>query len=107
MCNRQAVFQQICDEIKGSTAISQCERLGQALLLLGHVSTLECKDFLDIYSPSARKHELVKQGWRIQLCWEDTPSKTGDSRKIGLYVLSSISTETAAIGENQELELLQ
>jgi hypothetical protein len=60
-----------------------------ALKTLGTVSTFECRHFLDIYCPPARKFDLVQDGYVIDTHWQTIHPESGDTHRVGLYVLKS------------------
>lgn len=60
-----------------------------ALKELGSVSTYECRQFLDIYCPPARKFDLVQQGYPIETQWQTIQAESGEQRRVGVYVLKS------------------
>lgn len=71
----------------GNHHTSQLARMALALQELGSVSTYECRQFLDIYCPPARKFDLVQQGCRIETHWQSIESDCGQIHRVGLYVL--------------------
>ena len=71
----------------GNHHTSQSVRMALALQELGSVSTYECRQLLDIYCPTARKSDLVRQGYRIETHWQSIESDCGQTHRVGLYVL--------------------
>lgn len=71
----------------GNRCSQQRIRLAHALFALRMVSTYECREYLDIYSPTARKHDLTKVGILIGTGWSTMRTADGGIRSIGTYVL--------------------
>lgn len=72
---------------RGNHQTTQTQRLAAALKELHAVSTYECRKFLDIYCPTARKSELVRQGFKIETHWQKVRVESGQEHRVGLYVL--------------------
>ncbi|MFK0378355.1 helix-turn-helix domain-containing protein [Pandoraea sp. NPDC090278] len=87
--DRSATFEKLLERYPGNGYGQQCARMAQALFLLRTVSTHECRAFLDIYHPNARKHELTLAGMRIITERGSMRTSRGDVRHIGVYVLRS------------------
>ena len=85
--DRSATFEKLLERYPGNGYRQQCARMAQALFLLRAVSTYECRAFLDIYYPNARKHELAVAGMRIATERGSMRTTCGDVRHIGVYVL--------------------
>ena len=91
---RLAVFEQILKDHKGVNSFAQRQRLKAALTKLGSVLTFELSRFLSIYYPPSRKHELVhSEGWEIALTWERFTTETGETHRIGRYILKGLPTK--------------
>lgn len=84
---RQDELTAIYRESRGNHHTTQTARLALALKILGSVSTYECRRFLDIYYPPARKFDLLQQGYRIETHWQFIESDCGQIHRVGLYVL--------------------
>ena len=89
--SRQDVLTAIYREGRGNHHSSQTARMALALRTLGTVSTFECRHFLDIYCPPARKFDLVKDGYVIDTHWQNILAESGEPHRVGLYVLKSRS----------------
>ncbi|MFV8511327.1 helix-turn-helix domain-containing protein [Ralstonia pseudosolanacearum] len=84
---RQDQLAAIYRESRGNHHTTQTTRLALALKTLGSVSTYECRRFLDIYYPPARKFDLLQQGYRIETHWQFIESDCGQIHRVGLYIL--------------------
>jgi len=73
---------------RGTHHATQSARLALALTELRSVSTYECRKYLDIYCPPARKFDLVQQGYRIETRWQTVQVEGGEEHRIGVYVLT-------------------
>ena len=92
--HRLAIFEQILKEHKGVNSFAQRQRFKAALTILGSVLTFELSRFLSIYYPPSRKHELVhSEGWEIVLTWERFTTETGETHRIGRYILKGLPTK--------------
>ena len=58
------------------------------LLERGSITTSEAREKLDIYYPPARKFELCKAGYLIEMIWDNWTSDYGTKHRIGRYVLT-------------------
>ncbi|MGY2490976.1 helix-turn-helix domain-containing protein [Cupriavidus sp. CP313] len=73
--------------LHGNHHTTQTQRLATALKELQSVSTYECRKFLDIYCPPARKFDLVQQGLHIETHWQTVRVESGQEHRVGVYVL--------------------
>ena len=87
---RLEVFKAILDKVNGINAKTQRERLKQALLRLGNVTTFEAMRFLDIYYCPSRKKELINEGFDIALTWQHVETESGKIHRVGNYVLKGL-----------------
>lgn len=88
---RLAIFEQISNEHKGVNSAAQRQRFKAALIKLGSVLTFELSRFLSVYSPSARKAELVHdEDWDIFLIRERFTTENGETHFIGRYILKGL-----------------
>jgi|VirMetMinimDraft_7_1064189.scaffolds.fasta_scaffold156808_2 hypothetical protein len=87
---RLEVFKAILDKVHGINAKTQRERLKQALLRLGNVTTFEAMRFLDIYYCPSRKQELIEEGFDIALTWQHVETESGEIHRVGNYVLKGL-----------------
>ncbi|MGN5476373.1 helix-turn-helix domain-containing protein [Cupriavidus basilensis] len=71
----------------GNHHSTHTQRLATALKELHAVSTYECRKFLDIYCPPARKFDLVQQGPKIETHWQTVRVESGQMHRVGVYVL--------------------
>lgn len=85
--DRRATFAAMLERFPGNRCCQQRVRLAQALLALRSISTYECREYLDIYCPPARKHDLTKVGMSIGTGWSTMRTAGGDVRNIGTYIL--------------------
>jgi len=87
---RIAALNKIMAMAKCNSTNTQCFRFEQALKKLGSITTYECSRYLDIYSPTARKFELVKKGWKITSTKCKVTTESGELHDIGNYILQSL-----------------
>ena len=73
--------------LSDNSAKSQRERLLSYLEQHGSITTTHAREFLNIYDPRVRKHELVRQGYPIVMTWVVAVTAQGFSHKVGLYTL--------------------
>lgn len=88
--SRQLSLQAITAEIPGISAAAQRLRLATALELLGSITTFEAMRHLDIYDPRPRKLEPLAAGYNITLSWDQTVTESGETHRVGRYVLKGI-----------------
>ena len=93
---RLAVFAQILSEHKSISSQSQQQRLAVALTILGNITTIEARDYLDIMSSAARLLELREQGWVILSTRVRHVAECGTVHSIANYVLKSLPVGRAA-----------
>lgn len=93
---RLAVFAQILSEHKSISSQSQQQRLAVALTILGNITTIEARDYLDIMHPSGRIKELKEQGWLIISSRVRHITPCGASHFIANYVLQTLPLARAA-----------
>lgn len=85
--SRDRRLTEIAKLARGNHHTTQTQRLAAALKELQAVSTYECRKFLDIYCPTARKFDLVQQGFKIETHWQTVRVESGQEHRVGLYVL--------------------
>lgn len=73
--------------LSDNSAKSQRERLLSHLEQHGSITTTRAREFLNIYDPRVRKHELVRQGYPIVMTWVVAVTAQGFAHKVGLYTL--------------------
>ncbi len=83
---RIEALQTIRNKHSGSDAETQTKRFLEAAQSLGSISTLEAYRYLDILHPPARKRDLIKLGYVIDLVWVYEPSLCGPIHRVGRYV---------------------
>lgn len=86
--HKETAFQEIMDKVKGTNSRAQRTRLLAALQLFP-VTTFEASRYLDIYYPPSRISELRDEGNEIDLHWQNIETESGDSHRVGLYVLKA------------------
>ena len=92
---RLAVFAQILSEHKSISSQSQ-QQLAVALTILGSITTIEARDYLDVMSPAARLLELREQGWGIVSIRVRHVAECGTVHSIANYILKSLPVRSAA-----------
>lgn len=92
---RLAVFAQILSEHKSISSQSQ-QQLAVALTILGNITTIEARDYLDVMSPAARLLELREQGWGIVSIRVRHVAECGTVHSIANYILKSLPVRSAA-----------
>lgn len=70
----------------GNSAAAQRERL-LAALKRGPVDTVHAYRYLDILHVPRRVFELRKQGYDISTHWTQRYTESGNSHRVGVYVL--------------------
>ena len=93
---RLAVFAQILREHRSVSSQSQQQRLAVALTILGSITTIEARDYLDVMHPSGRIKELRDQGWGIVPTRVRHVADCGTIHSIANYVLKSLPVGRAA-----------
>ena len=93
---RLAVFAQILSEHRSISNQSQQQRLAIALTILGNITTIEARDYLDVMSPAARLLELREQGWVIVSIRVRQVAECGTVHSIANYILKSLPVRSAA-----------
>ncbi|KDE41364.1 hypothetical protein ADINL_0044 [Nitrincola lacisaponensis] len=64
---------------------AQRSRLLKHFVIIGHVSTIEARDELNIMHPAGRVMELRDAGFIIPMVWEWQDDHNGRPHKIGRY----------------------
>lgn len=78
----------ILDEtLHDNSAKAQRARLLAYLEQHGSITTSWAREHLNIYDPRVRKHELIRQGYNIQMTWVVAITAQGYAHKVGLYTL--------------------
>lgn len=73
--------------LNDNSAKAQRARLLSYLKDHGSITTTHAREFLNIYDPRVRKHELVREGHNIQMSWVRAFTAQGFSHRVGLYTL--------------------
>lgn len=84
---KEAALIRLRDQCKGTNASSQCLRLLTALRC-HPLTTFEAMRFLDVYHVPARVLDLRKRGHDIVTHWRTIHTESGETHRVGLYVLS-------------------
>lgn len=84
--HKEAAFNEISNQYKGSDAKQQCQRLLAALQQF-KLNTFEASRGLSIYHPPARILQLRKGGHLIDTVWENIQDENGVFHRVGCYVL--------------------
>jgi len=71
-----------------ASTVSQRESLLSWLLNVGHITTQEARENLEITSPAPRIFELKALGWRIETKMVEWRSHRGITHKIAKYILT-------------------
>ena len=74
-------------DLSNNTTKAQRERMLAYLRLHGSITTTHAREVLNIYDPRVRKHELVREGHRIEMTWVIAVTAQGYAHKVGLYTL--------------------
>lgn len=83
---KEAALIELRDQCKGTDSRSQCMRLQLALERFA-ITTFEAMRFLDVYHVPARVLQLRKRGYDIVTHWSTVETESGDTHRVGLYVL--------------------
>lgn len=84
--SRISILENIRETSCGTDLRSQCNRMLKAMQLLGDISTIEAREWLDILHPPARKLNLIQDGHIIKLTWVYEQSKCGYFHRVGKYI---------------------
>ena len=74
-------------DLSNNSTKAQRARLLAYLRLHGSITTAHAREHLNIYDPRVRKHELVRDGHRIEMTWVIAVTAQGYAHKVGLYTL--------------------
>ena len=74
-------------DLSNNTTKAQRERMLAYLRLHGSITTTHAREVLNIYDPRVRKHELVREGHRIEMTWVIAVTAQGYAHRVGLYTL--------------------
>ena len=74
-------------DLSDNSTKAQRARLLAYLRLHGSITTAHAREHLNIYDPRVRKHELVREGHRIEMTWVIAVTAQGYAHKVGLYTL--------------------
>ena len=74
-------------DLSNNSTKAQCARLLAYLRLHGSITTAHAREVLNIYDPRVRKHELVREGHRIEMTWVIAVTAQGYAHRVGLYTL--------------------
>ncbi|TAG27492.1 MAG: hypothetical protein EAZ37_04845 [Burkholderiales bacterium] len=85
---KKAALQAIRAEFTGTDNRSQCDRFMAALKRFA-LNTFEASRYLDIYHPPARILQLRNAGHKIATHWQTVETESGQTHRVGLYVLES------------------
>lgn len=83
---KQAALMSIRDRMKGTEGGAQCDRLLAALQQFP-VTTFEAMRHLDVYNCPARILQLRKKGHEILTLRHVVQTESGDSHRVGQYLL--------------------
>ena len=83
---KKAALETIRSNSKGTASRSQAARLLEALSRFP-ISTFEAMRYLDVYHCPARVLQLRKRGHQITTHWQTVETESGESHRVGLYVL--------------------
>lgn len=83
---KKAALKTITGEFNGTGNKTQCARLLEALARFP-ITTFEAMRYLDVYYPPARIMDLRKLGHDITTHWQTVETESGESHRVGLYVL--------------------
>ena len=75
-------------KFKDISVHNQRLKLLDYLLERGSITTSEAREKLDIYYPPARKFELCKAGYLIEMIWDNWTSEYNIKHRIARYVLT-------------------
>lgn len=78
-------------DLSNNSTKAQRARLLAYLRLHGSITTAHAREYLNIYDPRVRKHELVREGHRIEMTWVVAITAQGYPHKVGLYTLIEVS----------------
>ena len=84
--SRIEALEKIRDKHSGNDAVTQSNRLLEAMQALGGISTIEANRYLDILHPPARKLNLIETGHIVKLIWVHEPSVCGKIHRVGKYI---------------------
>ena len=87
---KKAALEKIRSEFKGAASRSQRARLLEALSRYS-VTTFEAMRYLDVYHCPARILQLRKDGYQIATHWQTVETESGETHRVGLYVLEGRS----------------
>jgi hypothetical protein len=74
-------------DLSNNSTKAQRARLLAYLRLHGSITTAHAREVLNIYDQRVRKHELVREGHRIEMTWVIAVTAQGYPHKVGLYTL--------------------
>ena len=74
-------------DLSNNSTKAQRARLLAYLRLHGSITTAHAREVLNIYDQRVRKHELVREGHRIEMTWVIAVTAQGYAHKVGLYTL--------------------
>ena len=74
-------------DLSNNSTKAQRARLLAYLRLHGSITTAHAREHLNIYDPRVRKHELVREGHRIEMTWVIAVTAQGYAHRVGLYTL--------------------
>jgi hypothetical protein len=89
---KKAALKTITGEFKGSSNKTQCARLLEALARYP-ITTFEAMRYLDVYHCPARVLDLRKLGHDITTHWQTVETESGESHRVGLYVLQGATND--------------
>lgn len=85
---KKAALEAIKGNSMGTDNKTQCARLLEALARYP-ITTFEAMRYLDVYHCPARVLNLRQQGFDIATHWQTVETESGESHRVGLYVLQS------------------
>lgn len=74
-------------DLSDNSTKAQRARLLAYLRLHGSITTAHAREYLNIYDPRVRKHELVRDGHHIEMTWVIAVTEQGYAHRVGLYTL--------------------
>jgi Helix-turn-helix domain len=84
---KATAFKSILATYPGNSAQQQRNRIVEALRHWP-LTTFEMMRGLDVYYPPSRVKELRNSGYTIETLWRKVQTESGQSHRVGLYLLS-------------------
>jgi hypothetical protein len=83
---KATIFKTILATFPGTSAQRQRNRIVEALRQCP-LTTFEMMRGLDVYYPPSRIKELRNSGYMIETLWQRVRTESGESHRVGLYLL--------------------